>query len=87
MYALRIALFVLMGMLEGTHVWGQASALPLRSGQSVVVPSAQVRRGPSTLRRIVNKARRMPQHTKLVIGMCLAGAIVFFVGIWAKTRM
>lgn len=87
MYALRIASFILMGIFGGSHVWGQASALPLRSGQSVAVPSAQVRRSPSTLRRIVNKARRMPQHTKLVIGLCVAGAIVFFVGIWAKTRM
>ncbi len=87
MYALRIAPLLLMGLFGGSQAWGQVSPFPWRSEQSLPAPAAQVRRSPSTLRRIVNKARRMPQHTKLVIGLCLAGAIVFFVGIWAKTRM
>ncbi len=61
---------------------------PMRSGgRPAPALLAQVRRGPGTLRRIINKTRRMPSHTKLILGLCAAGVVVFFIGVWAKSQL
>ena len=44
-------------------------------------------RSPGKLRRLVDRARRMPKHTKIVLGLVAAGVVLFFVGIWAKSRL
>ena len=48
---------------------------------------AQAGRSPGKLRRLVNKARRLPRHTQVILGLCAGGMILFFVGLWAKARM
>ena len=49
--------------------------------------SAQRRGNPGKLRRMLDKAHRMPKHTKLIIGLCVGGALVFLIGIYAKSKL
>jgi len=62
------------------------------------LPGLGYRRGPATytpslgassgkLSRFVARVRRMPKHTKIVLGLVAAGVVLFFVGVWAKSRL
>lgn len=75
--------------------WAAASTTDLpgsgyRRGPAAYLPSLEAsaqQRSPGKLRRLVNRARRMPKHTKIVLGLCTAGAVLFFIGVWAKSRL
>ena len=85
---LALALACLVHCTSGLCVEAGPSA-PRGRGLHSAAPAvlAQVRRSPSKLRRVVERARRMPKHTKVVLGLCAAGLILFFAGIWAKSRL
>ena len=75
--------------------WAAAPGIALPGSVGHPAPASYTRgleasaqqRSPGKLRRLVDRARRMPKHTKIVLGLVTAGVVVFFVGVWVKSRL
>ena len=61
----------------------------LRGEASTFLPPVAARqaRKPNALERMIRTVRRFPLHTKVVLGLCLVGAILFFVAMWYKSQL
>ena len=85
-HPLVLVLAALTGWLPSPHL--PASA-PLERAAELTrgIPPALAQTQRSRMRRAITKINRMPKHTKVILGLCAAGVIVFFIGIWAKSRV
>lgn len=75
------------GQPPRTDWLGLVAGVTKRVGSAGLRPKAQSPGLRARTWRAVNKVKRMPKHTKLILGLCAGGMVLFFVAVWAKTRV
>lgn len=83
----RLILAAAILMCVAPQASAAASEARARAGLSRAVAFVAVGRFTGKAMRVVNRARHLPRHTKLVLVLVGLGIVVFFVGTWAKSRL